>query len=89
MSQEEAHKLIAEVIGWALRDGHVCREFKFRNFRDAMVFINKVAAIAEEEGHHPDMQIRYNHVSLELWTHAINGLSENDFILAAKINTLL
>ena len=89
IGEAEAQKLIAEAPGWVLKEGHVWREFKFRNFRDAMAFVNKVAGVAEEEGHHPDMQIRYNRVSLELWTHAINGLSENDFILAAKINKLL
>ena len=64
------------------------RNFSFVNFRHTMDFVNKVAAIAEEEGHHPVMHVSYAEVGIELWTHAINGLSENDFILAAKIDRL-
>lgn len=64
------------------------REWKFKSFTDAMYFVNAVAHIAEAEGHHPDMYIFYNRVSLELSTHAASGLTENDFILAAKIDAL-
>ncbi len=64
------------------------REFKFKNFEEAMAFVSRVAEIAESEGHHPDISIFYNRVRLELSTHAIGGLSENDFILAAKIDGL-
>ncbi|MDO8664154.1 MAG: 4a-hydroxytetrahydrobiopterin dehydratase [Candidatus Liptonbacteria bacterium] len=64
------------------------KEFIFENFKQAMEFVNKVAPIAEEEGHHPDIYIFYNKVKLELWTHAIGGLSENDFILAAKVDNI-
>ncbi len=65
------------------------QEFVFENFTEAMEFVNQVAKIAEEEGHHPDMHIHYNKVLIVLWTHTIGGLSENDFILAAKIENLL
>ncbi len=73
---------------WQVLDGgkKIAREFKFKDFKAAMEFINKVAAIAEAEQHHPDIYIFYNLVKLELTTHAIGGLSENDFILAAKID---
>ncbi|MEK7546752.1 MAG: 4a-hydroxytetrahydrobiopterin dehydratase [Patescibacteria group bacterium] len=64
------------------------KEFKFKDFKEAMEFVNKVAAVAEEESHHPDIHIFYNLVEIELWTHAIWGLSENDFILAAKVDNL-
>ena len=64
------------------------REFKFKNFVQTMGFVNKVALIAQAEDHHPDMQVSYSKVIVELWTHAVNGLSENDFILAAKIDEL-
>lgn len=64
------------------------KEFKFSEFKQATAFVNKVASIAEEEGHHPDIYIFYNTVKLELSTHAIGGLSENDFILAAKIDKI-
>lgn len=66
----------------------ISAEFKFKNFKESMAFVNKVADIAESEGHHPDIYISYSKVKIELWTHAIGGLSENDFILAAKIDQL-
>ena len=64
------------------------RQFVFKNFVQAMAWVNKVADIAEAEGHHPDIYIFYNKVTIELWTHAIGGLSVNDFIVAAKIEVL-
>lgn len=64
------------------------KEFKFKDFKEAIAFVNKIAAIAEEEGHHPDMYIFYNRVSIELTTHAISGLSVNDFILAKKVEDI-
>ncbi len=64
------------------------KQFKFKNFKEAMHFINKVAELAESENHHPDMHIYYNRVIIELWTHAAGGLSENDFILAAKVELI-
>ncbi len=63
--------------------------FEFGTFLDAVGFVNKVADLAEHEGHHPDIHISYSIVTIELWTHAIKGLSQNDFILAAKIEHLL
>lgn len=80
---------MGEVSAWVLdRDAKkISREFNFKDFKEAMHFVSHdVTDIAEEEGHHPDIYIFYNRVSLELYTHAIGGLSENDFILAAKID---
>lgn len=75
--------------GWTSPDGkNIKREFTFKNFKGAMAFVIKVAKLAEAEGHHPDIYIFYDLVRLELSTHAIGGLSENDFILAAKINEI-
>ena len=74
---------------WTLKNGHLYKKFKFKNFLEAMKFVNKVAEIAENEGHHPDFCVHYNKVEIEIWTHAINGLSENDFIVAAKIDKVL
>jgi len=73
---------------WTLDENmkKISKEYKFKDFIGAMNFVQKVADLAEEEGHHPDIHIHYNRVLLDLWTHAIGGLSENDFILAAKIN---
>jgi len=66
----------------------ITREFNFVNFKHTMSFVNEVARIAEEEGHHPVMHVGYGSVEIELWTHAIDGLSENDFIIAAKIDRI-
>lgn len=74
--------------GWELQDGHLVKEWKFKDFKETMAFVNKVADIAESEGHHPDLFISYGKLKIELWTHAVGGLSENDFILAAKIDFL-
>lgn len=77
------------VPGWKLVEGEppkLTRSFRFKDFAEAMAFVNTVAAIAEAEGHHPDINISWNRVRFELVTHAINGLSMNDFIMAAKIN---
>jgi 4a-hydroxytetrahydrobiopterin dehydratase len=77
-----------EVPSWRVDDDRLKRAFRFRDFVQAMAFVNRVAEIAEAEQHHPDLAIHYNHVDVEIWTHAIGGLSENDFILAAKIDAL-
>jgi len=75
---------------WQVRGGTmIVRQFNFVNFKHTISFVNRVADIAEQEGHHPDMHIYYARCILELWTHAIGGLSENDFILAAKIDELI
>ena len=74
---------------WEVLDNKkIKKQFKFKNFKDAIAFVNKVAELAEQEGHHPDITINYNRVTIELFTHAIGGLSENDFILAAKIEQI-
>lgn len=91
LSEAEARKLMPELdTEWMLIDGGriLARTFTFKDFVEAMKFVNKVADVAEEEGHHPDMTLSYNTLSIELTTHAIDGLSENDFILAAKIDTI-
>jgi 4a-hydroxytetrahydrobiopterin dehydratase len=93
----EVQKLLPRVPGWkvvlSVEDGqHVAtlqREMKFKNFREAMAFLRKVEDVAEAEGHHPDFSVHYSRVRFTLWTHAIGGLHENDFILAAKIDALL
>ncbi|MSU60722.1 MAG: 4a-hydroxytetrahydrobiopterin dehydratase [Candidatus Staskawiczbacteria bacterium] len=75
--------------GWALEDKKIKKQFKFEDFVKAMEFVNKIAVLAEEEGHHPDIAINYSKVEITLWTHFVKGLSENDFILAAKIDSIL
>lgn len=74
---------------WKVKDNHSLeRKFKFKNFVATMKFVNKVADLAEAQGHHPDLHIFYNKLTIELSTHAVEGLSLNDFIVAAKINEL-
>ena len=89
LKQPEAKEYLKKTPGWQLsEEGNVIyREFTMKNFMAAINFINKIANIAESENHHPDFHItRYRKLRVELSTHAIGGLSENDFILAAKIN---
>ncbi len=69
-------------------DSKISREYSFKDYMNTIGFVNRVADLAEEEGHHPVMHVYYSKVVIELWTHAIGGLSENDFILAAKIDKL-
>lgn len=90
MFKPEAEEMMTQVPEWQLwPDGKmISREFTFKNFADAFAFATKVAAIAEEEQHHPDMLVGWGKVGIELSTHAIGGLSENDFILAAKIDAI-
>ena len=74
---------------WEVEDGKkIHHEFRFKNFVRAMAFVDRIADVAEMEGHHPDIHIYYDRVVIELMTHAINGLSENDFIVAAKIEEM-
>jgi 4a-hydroxytetrahydrobiopterin dehydratase len=74
---------------WSVVDEHhLVREFRFNDFLEALTFTNRVGALAEQEGHHPDILLSYGKVGITLWTHAIDGISENDFILAAKVDQL-
>ena len=91
LSRPEAEEQLRHLQGWSLvQDGQrIRRSWAVRNFMAGIEFFTKVAALAEEEGHHPDLHLEgYRQVAIELWTHAIGGLSENDFILAAKINQI-
>ena len=90
-SPEAAQAQVGQIEGWSLVDDgkRIRRTWTAKNFMAGITFFNKVAALAEEEGHHPDLHLEgYRQVAIELWTHAIGGLSENDFILAVKINEL-
>lgn len=88
LDHEENIKLLGELNGWSLlEDKSIEKVFVFKNFKEALAFVNKVGEIAEKEGHHPDITIfDYKNVRITLSTHAIGGLSDNDFILAAKID---
>lgn len=96
LTDSEVQALLPQVSGWQVvltekAGTHVAtlqKGMKFKNFREAMAFLRKVEDVAEVEGHHPDFCVHYNKVDFTLWTHAIGGLHENDFILAAKIDAL-
>ena len=90
-SLEESQQQLELLDGWLLTNDHqrIRKEWTVTNFMAGMDFFNRVAEVAEDDGHHPDLHIAgYRNVVIELWTHAIGGLSENDFILAAKIDQL-
>ncbi len=88
---EELKKLTRELDGqWKVIDGRQLeKEYKFQNFRDALSFTNKVGELAEAVNHHPDIYLAWGKVKLQIWTHKINGLSESDFVLAAKADRLM
>lgn len=81
--------LLRQLPAWTVDAGILRREFKFKNFHETMAFVNAVAWISHQENHHPDMDVGYNRAALSYITHTANGLTENDFICAAKVSTLL
>jgi 4a-hydroxytetrahydrobiopterin dehydratase len=86
---EELGSLQKQVDGWnVVEEHHVTKTFTFPNFREALKFVNQVGELAEEQGHHPDIFVAWGKVEITAWTHKINGLTESDFILAAKIDQL-
>lgn len=90
LKKDEIMNLLKEIKGWKLQNGNkITKNFSFKNFMHAIGFIHEMALLAEDEGHHPDFSVHYNKVDISISTHAIKGLSENDFILAAKIDQLL
>jgi 4a-hydroxytetrahydrobiopterin dehydratase len=88
LADADARALLAEVPSWELRDAAILRTFVFADFAGAMAFVDRMAETAEAEGHHPDFCVHWNRVDVTIWTHAAGGLTENDFILAAKIDRL-
>ena len=86
---EELATLQKQVDGWnIIEDHHIAKTFKFPDFKKALEFVNRVGELAEEQGHHPDIFLAWGRVQITIWTHIINGLTESDFILAAKIDRL-
>ena len=90
LDQVAVCKLIAELnSGWQINElGHLCKQYLLDNFMDSMVFANKIAEVSEKEAHHPNLTIAWGKCDVEIWTHKINGLTESDFILAAKIEAI-
>ena len=86
---EALEAMKAQVPDWQVADGHhLTRSFTVPDFRTALAFVNRVGAVAEEEGHHPDLLLAWGKVDIKVWTHKIDGLTESDFILAAKADQL-
>ena len=84
---EDIQKLQPQVPNWRVVDEHhLERTYRFADFVTALAFVNRVGALAEQEGHHPDLYLSWGKVDIRIWTHKINGLTESDFILAAKID---
>lgn len=89
LTPEEFAPLLVELDGWSVEaEKKLIKSFRFKNFVQAVDFVNAIATVAEEEGHHPDLYVRWGEVRVYLWTHKIDGLTESDFIMAAKIDRL-
>jgi 4a-hydroxytetrahydrobiopterin dehydratase len=89
MKGEQIAKFLSELDGWdVVGEHHLKKVYKFQNFREAQKFVNRVGDLAEEQRHHPDICFGWGQAEITIWTHKIDGLSESDFILAAKIDRL-
>jgi 4a-hydroxytetrahydrobiopterin dehydratase len=90
LAEDEAGNLLAQTPGWELQEHgkRIERTYRFKNFREALGFVDQVGGLAEDEGHHPDITFGWGYATISLYTHKIKGLHENDFIMAAKINRL-
>ena len=91
--QEEIHKYLKKINGWSVKSNQdnsffLIKEYSFKNFKDSQNFVNRVGDIAEQENHHPDIFFGWGYCKIKIFTHAIKGLAESDFILAAKIDNL-
>ena len=87
LTGEEVEPLLAQLEGWqVVEEHHLSKEYEFRNFAEALAFVNSVGRVAEAEGHHPDIEFGWGYARVRIYTHAIDGLTESDFILAARID---
>jgi 4a-hydroxytetrahydrobiopterin dehydratase len=89
LGREEAEGFLASLLGWEMLDGAITKRFEFKNFYRTMAFVNAVAWVAHMEDHHPDLEVSYRACRVRYTTHAINGLSENDFICASRVDALI
>ena len=88
LKQQEVNQLLKQLNGWEYAGGRIAKTYSFTNYYQTMAFVNAAAWISHREDHHPDMNVGYNTCRIEYVTHAINGLSDNDFICAAKLDAL-
>lgn len=89
LTEAEVRALLEQLEGWEFIDGRIAKSYTFKNYYHTMAFVNATAWVSHLEDHHPDISLGYNRCRVEYVTHAINGLSENDFICAAKLDKLL
>ncbi len=92
LSREDVDSRLPEILGWTVQEagGHLelTRTFKYKGFMPGVELVDRIAPIAEAEGHHPDLHLSYGSLRVDLWTHAAGGLTDNDLIMAAKINQI-
>ncbi len=88
LSDAQARDMLKQLRGWILEDGKLVKVYPFGNYHQTMAFVNALAWISHREDHHPDLEVGYNKCRVTYWTHAVGGLSENDFICAAKCDAL-
>src|SRR5919204_3643634 len=86
LTHEQIEPLLAQLEGWRVEDKKLIKAFKLKNWVEAVDFVNRITPVAEAEGHHPDLYVRWGEVRVHLWTHKIDGLTESDFYMAAKID---
>ena len=90
LTEEQQAPLLAQLEGWRVVDNHhLAKKYEFPDFVKALAFVNRVGEVAEENGHHPDLYLTWGKVGIEIYTHKINGLTESDFVLAAKCDKVL
>jgi 4a-hydroxytetrahydrobiopterin dehydratase len=89
LNETQIGELLQQVHDWQVEKGELRRTFKFKNYYESMAFVNATAWISHREDHHPDIELGYNKVTMRYSTHSVEGLTENDFICAAKVNALL
>ena len=86
---DEVQALLGQLAGWqAVGEHHLLKTYRFQTFRETLAFVNQVGELAEEQGHHPDICFGWGKAEISIWTHKIDGLTESDFVLAAKIDKL-
>lgn len=87
LPQDTRRELLAQLQGWEISDGHHLRKiYSFSDFASALAWTNEIGEIAEEQGHHPDLELGWGYVNVSVWTHKIDGLTESDFVFAAKLD---
>lgn len=90
LGDDRVSELLEELDGWSIEQGfHLTKTFRFPDFAQALAAVNRVGAMAEEQGHHPDIHLAWGVVNVEVWTHKINGLTESDFVFAAKTDRVV